>query len=139
MRVMLDTNVLVSAALVAKGASAQVVSLWRDGELEVIVTESLIEEVGEVLRRPHIQRRYRVQEPDIHAIQHVLSRHGLMVPGALAVEEIEDDPDDDAILAAAIEGEANFIVTGDQHLLRLREFRGIPILTPEQFRSVLQG
>ena len=138
MRVMLDTNVLVSVALVAKGASAYLVELWRDGELEIIVTEALIEEVVEVLRRPHIRRRYQVREPDIQAVQHAMRRHGLMVPGVLEVEAVEDDPDDNTILAAAIEGEARYVVTGDQHLLRLGQFQGIPILPPEQLRSLLQ-
>jgi len=59
-----------------------------------------------------------------------------VVPGVLHVEAVQDDPDDDAILAAAVEGEATYVVAGDQHLLRLGPFQGIPIISPEQFRRL---
>jgi predicted nucleic acid-binding protein len=57
----------------------------------------------------------------------------LLVEPKVIERVISDDPKDDAILACAVEGRANYIVSGDEHLLKLREHRGIKILTPREF------
>ena len=65
---------------------------------------------------------------------HVLS---LITPGATEVDAITDDPEDEMFLAAAIEGTAYYIVSGDSHLLGLGSYRNIPIIRPADFHSLL--
>jgi len=62
-----------------------------------------------------------------------------MVPGRLEIAAVARDPDDDAILACAKEGKANYIVTGDKDLLDLDVFEGIPIVSARKFLSILRG
>ncbi len=60
-----------------------------------------------------------------------------MTSGQLSVQVIADDPDDNAVLACAIEGHAAYVVTGDGHLMSLGAYEGIPIVTPAQFLRAL--
>lgn len=66
-----------------------------------------------------------------------LHRHSQVTPGRLQVRVIAEDPDDNAVLACAKEGDAAYIVTGDGHLLSLGAYEGIPIVTPVQFLRAL--
>jgi predicted nucleic acid-binding protein len=62
-----------------------------------------------------------------------------MVQVKSKVKAVKEDPDDDIIVSAACDAHADYIVSGDQHLLSLREFRGIKIVTVNQMLSILDG
>jgi len=61
----------------------------------------------------------------------------VLTPGELAVEAVADDPADDLVLACALEGNADFIISGDKHLLNLRNYQGIQMVTPAEFLESL--
>ncbi|MGD0972344.1 MAG: PIN domain-containing protein [Desulfobaccales bacterium] len=61
----------------------------------------------------------------------------VLTPGELAVEAVADDPADDLVLACALEGNADFIISGDKHLLNLRNYQGIKMVTPAEFLESL--
>jgi putative PIN family toxin of toxin-antitoxin system len=111
----------------------------RRGDLEPIVSWELARELSDVLRRPEI-RRYGVTEPDVEAVLAVL---GPLLPDIDIAVEIRD-PDDAAVVAAAVAGAADAIVTGDRDLLDDDDLRvwlaalGIEVLTPAEALDRLQ-
>lgn len=139
MRVVLDTNVLVSAAIMPGGKSDQIL---RQASLkfELLTSEYILSELIRVLRRTHIQRKYRDRVTPknqeeyfaaLWAIAQLVETHTKL--------EVVADPKDDAVLACALDGQADYLVTGDPHLLALQKFRDIQIVTPAQFLKVLAG
>ena len=137
MKALVNSNPLVSALLKPHGPSSQKFQLWRAGAFELAISPEMLVELADVLRRPHIQRKYQVSEERIESYLKVLRDFAEIAPGTLTLEVIRDDPDDNHILAAAVETQAEHIVSGDKHLLDLREFRGIQIHTPREFLSIL--
>lgn len=122
MRVVLDTNILISAFVFPGGPPERVYRAALEGRVELVTSPPLLLEFGRVLSSKF------GWEPSIgeQAVAHVV-RVGTVVRPTEAIDEIVDDPDDDRVLEAALEGEAGVIVTGDRHLLRLRTWRGITI------------
>ena len=137
-RAVLDANVLVSAFLAAHGPPGQVLDAWRERRLTVAISEAILAEVGRVLRYPKIQKRHGWSERRTRLFLRRLRRLSLLTPDRLRVRAIADDPDDNAYLACALEAGAAYVVTGDEHLLRLKEYQGIRILSPRDFLEVLR-
>jgi uncharacterized protein len=90
------------------------------------------------LRYPKIARRHRWSEEQLQAFLDSLAHIAILTPGTLTLVVITEDPRDDRYLECAVEGEAAYIVSGDQLLVRLGTYQGIPILTPRAFLEVLQ-
>ena len=134
LRVVLDTNVFVSSLLSKGGATAQVLDAWQERRFLLVISPAIIAEIQRVLRYPHIQRKYAVNEEDILALTELLQQEALVVPGASHVTGvIPEDADDEVILACAVDGMADCIVSGDHHLLDLGQFGNIPIWTVQGF------
>jgi hypothetical protein len=94
-------------------------------------------EISDVLRRPQIQKRHGWGDTQIDDFLSILREVAIVTPSVLRVTAVADDPDDDMYLACAIEGEADYVVSGDQHLRQLGSYRGIPIISPAQFLGML--
>jgi putative PIN family toxin of toxin-antitoxin system len=136
-RAVLDANVLVSAILSPKGIPAKVLTAWQAEQFHLVLSEAVLDEIDRVLRYPRIARRHRWSEEQLQGFLEDLAHLAIMTPGAAYLKVIAEDPPDDRYLECAIEGEAEYIVSGDQHLLALGEYRGIRILTPRAFLDVL--
>jgi putative PIN family toxin of toxin-antitoxin system len=137
-RVVLDKNVLVSSILSPGAAPGRIVRAWKAGAFELCLSQPLFEEAAEVLVRPHIQKLSKVGAEQVEELLGLLPRVSFFVEGPLPVEPvIADDPDDDLVLATAVAAGADVIVSGDRHLLDVREHRGIPIVTPRSFLGLL--
>jgi putative PIN family toxin of toxin-antitoxin system len=133
-RAVVDVNVLISAALSARGPSAAILRSNRDGAFELVVSELLIAELTRALAYPKLRKRIPAEKAA--ALVSWVRDHGTLAadpPGPAPVSS--PDPDDDYVLALAMNRRA-FLVTGDQHLLGLRE--NLPILTPAEFVSSLR-
>ena len=131
MRVVLDTNVIVSA-LSHGGKPLKILTIVRKGEIQLVISPFLFDEVMRVLQEkfswsPDRAERLRVRLRRISQV--VMPTHRLRV--------LEDDSDN-RILECALEGRAHVIVTGDKDLIRLGVYRDIPILTPAQFLELLK-
>lgn len=131
MRVVVDTNVLISALLKADGSPAKIVSLWRSGELELVVSEEVVSEVSRVLGYQRIRTRVSAEEAE--RFLDLLRTAALAVTAYENVTVVKDDPDDDKFLAVAIVSGAEYIISGDTHLLSIGNYQGIEILTPAGF------
>jgi hypothetical protein len=138
MRAVLDANVFVSALLSPRGIPARILTAWRAEWFDLVISEAILEEISRILRYPKIAARHQWTEARLHTFLEDLVHLAISTPGDLALSVIADDPSDDRYLECAIEGEASFIVSGDQHLLRLREYQDILILTPRAFLEALR-
>ncbi len=99
----------------------------------------LVEELVHVLSYPRITERLRLDEAELAAILAALLSEAEVTPGRLHLPGVTRDPKDDAVAACAEEGEAEYIVSGDQYLLVLGEYEGIQVITPRQFVEILRG
>lgn len=138
MKVVLDANLFVSAAIASQGKPAQVLDAWRASRFSLVIREDILGEIREVLFRPHIQKRHQWAQEQIESFLSGLRELATVTPGELEVSAVTDDPDDNMYLACALEGEADYIVSGDQHLLKLGAFEGTQIVTPAQFLEILE-
>ncbi len=138
LRAVLDTNVFVSALLSRRGPAAQIFNAWRQRKFLLIISPFLLQEIERVLRYPKIQQKYGISDQEIQILLELLRRDAIVVSGNLVVQNvIPDDPEDEHVLACALEGRADCIVSGDAHLLRLKTFQGIPILPLKAFLEKL--
>lgn len=135
MRVVLDTNQHISAIIRPNGQPSQIVQLWRIGLIELAISPFILAEFEEVVHRPRIQQKYNLSDADIVEYLEVLRTFAILVPGTITVNAVPDDPDDDIIIACAIEAEADVIISGDQHLLSLGSYQEIPIVRAVDFLS----
>jgi len=138
MQVVLDTNVLVSSALATRGASAQLVRLWREREaFTLLVSPAILAEYRRVLAYPDVQRRHGLTAEQIDELIGRLSETAVLVEPADEERVVAADPSDDKFIACAVAGHADAIVSGDPHLRDIKMYRGIPILTPAAFLLLL--
>ena len=138
-RAVLDANVLVSALVSPSGVPAQVLKAWRDEQFHLVTSQAILSEIDRVLRYPKIRKRHGMSDTAIEEWIDDLAHLAILVPGKIAVTMITEDPADDRYLECALEGEAESIVSGDQHLLKLKRYQHIVILTPRAFLQALKG
>ena len=128
MRIVLDTNVLISGIFFA-GPPYQILEAWRDGTLQILVSPAILEEYRRVMNELVSQFEAINLDPFLD----LLTLRSEIVLAPLMPRVIKEDPSDDKFLECAVAGKAACIVSGDKHLLKLSEFRGIRILTPRHF------
>ena len=134
LRVVLDTNLFVSSLLVKAGMPAQAINAWRERQFLLVISPALLAEIVHTLSYERIRRKYNVTDDDVKQLTTLLESDALVVPGnAPILGIIPDDPDDEKVLACALDGQADLIASGDQHLLALGTFQGIPIVTVREF------
>ena len=109
--------------------------LWRIGLIELAISPFILEEFEAVVHRPRIQQKHNLSDADIAEYLEVLRTFAVLVPGTIIVNAVPDDPDDDIIIGCAIDSEADVIISGDQHLLSLTSYQGIPIIKAVDFLS----
>ncbi|HWL94170.1 MAG TPA: putative toxin-antitoxin system toxin component, PIN family [Phycisphaerae bacterium] len=128
MRLVLDTNILVSA-LLWKGPPHALLQYGRVGRATLFTSADLLAELDEVLARPKMSKRLRLARVRGIDLVHGIAAICTMVEPASIPLAVIDDPDDDSVLACAVATNAEIIVSGDDHLLQLREYEGIPVST----------
>ena len=139
LRVVLDANQFVSSVLVRQGLPAQVLDAWRRREFLLITSPFIIAEIRSTLSYPRIRRKYPLTDDDVERLVTLLEQDALVVPDELDVTgAIPADSTDDMVLACAVEGQADLIVSGDHHLLSVGQYQGIPIVTAREFLERLQ-
>lgn len=105
----------------------------RDEAVQLILAKPQLIEIGKVLHRPKIQKYLRWDDAAISSYIHNLSTFADVVPGRLSVE-VTEDPTDNMLFAAAIEGGAQYIISGNhEHVLKIGVYRGIQTITPKEF------
>jgi putative PIN family toxin of toxin-antitoxin system len=139
LRVVIDTNIFVSALLSKKGAPAHVIDAWRARKFLVITSDAAILEIERVLKELASIGKYTVSNENIESIINLLQKDALLVSGRTEAKgAIPEDPDDENFLSIALEGEAKIIISGDKHLLGLATYRNISIQTAREFINSLK-
>jgi uncharacterized protein len=136
--IVIDTNVLVSGMLTPGRAPAQVLELVLAGKIKLVLAPQIIQEIQRVLEYPGIIKLMKKRQLEAAELEKALwriLRVAHITAGAVTVQGVATDPADDMFLACALEGEAQFIVAGDQHLTDLKNYQGISILSPAAFIS----
>lgn len=129
MRVVLDTNVLVSALLFT-GTSSELVPLWQRNAITVLLSRGILEEYLRVLSYP----KFQLSEAEIKAlIEEELLPYVEVVNPRRRLRVVERDPSDNKFLECAVSGKAQVIISGDKDLLSLGRYRQIHIQSPAQF------
>lgn len=137
-----DTNVWVSALLNPTGLPARLVEAWVAGRVTVVTSLPLLEELSDVLSRPRIRRKYRVQDREIADLLRMLAARTLLAPVTGHIEVCRD-PDDDLVLETAIVGGAGYLVTRDDDLKqdpavsRFMRRHGIRVMSVSRFLAVI--
>jgi putative PIN family toxin of toxin-antitoxin system len=136
MRAVVDTNILVRAVIRPQGTVGPVLLRLRQGEYTLLYARSLLEELIDVLNRPRIRDKYRLTGGDIQTVLGLILLRGEEVTPLERITACRD-PKDDKFLEVAVAGQADAIVSGDQDLLVLHPYAGIPIVTPRAFLRML--
>lgn len=132
--VVFDANIYISAIIRSDGIPAKLISLWRQNAFEVLATESIFAEVRNVAMRPRVRRLHKLKPEAIKEVANRFCLGAKILPGNLELNVVKSDPNDNHVLACAVEGKADYLVTGDKaHLLLLKEYKGIKIVTPAEF------
>lgn len=135
LRVILDANVYISAFVKPSGKAAVLLKRGLTGAFQIFLSEAIFQEIVRVLRYPRIKKRLPLSRHQLKTILMRVVESASWVSGDVKVVQCED-PDDDKYLAAAQECQAHFLVSGDQHLLKLKSFGGTKIVTINQFQDL---
>lgn len=135
MKVVLDTNVLVSGLLYPESVPGKIVTAWREAQFDVVSSLSQLEEIGRVLGYPKIRKVLKWSPETIERfLEQLLLRVELAELGEFVDEQLRD-ASDAPILASLVVSKADFLVTGDGDLLALRE--RFSIVTPAELAAKL--
>lgn len=133
MRVVLDTNIFISAIL--GGRLGIIIDEWRAGKFKLIITDEIAREYLDVINRP----KFKIPQIEILTVTEYLLHNAEFVTPLEEILVIVADATDNKFLEAAVAGNVNFIVSGDNHVLELGSFRGIPIILAKEFIDLLNA
>ena len=128
MRAILDTNVFVSGIFWEGNFCSQIIDKWRNKEFELVSSIEILDELVKTLKD------FKIQMPDamIEEWRNLIIENSIIVEPTTKLDVIKEDPDDNKFLEAGVTGKANFIISQDNHLLKLKEYQGIKIVSPEE-------
>lgn len=137
MRVVADTNILISG-LLWHGAPRQLIDAAQAGVIQLVTSQVLLDELARVARMAKFERRLATLETTVAELLAAYAEKATCIVPATIPPTILRDPDDDAVLAAALGGQAELIVSGDRDLLELGQFRNIPIVSVNAALNVIR-
>ena len=138
LRAVLDANIYASALVRPDGPPGRILRrLLADRAFEVVLSGSILVELRRCLDYPKLRKFIPLADDEIDRWILALELIADTVTPRREVRAVLDDPDDDHLLAAALEGRAAFLVTGDRHVLALGEHEGVRIVTPAEFLKIL--
>ena len=132
MKVVFDTNVIVSG-LLWQGLPHKLLKLVKQGKIQFCITPSLLKELSKVLNDPKFSPRIVRLKTSVEELITGLLELLTIFPDEKIDPVVKNDPDDDKVLSCASTSGAEYIITGDPHLLKLKSWSNILILSPRQF------
>ncbi|NQU18449.1 MAG: putative toxin-antitoxin system toxin component, PIN family [Candidatus Saganbacteria bacterium] len=130
LKVVIDTNIFV-AGLTWGGLPGEIVDSWLAGKIKLVISPQIIEEIVRTLKK------LKVPDPKVSELQNQLLSKTILVDPQIKINLVEKDSSDNKFLECAVEGRTDFIKTGDNHLLSIKEIRGIKILKARRFLDQL--
>jgi putative PIN family toxin of toxin-antitoxin system len=138
MRAVVDTNILVRAMLNPQGSVGPVVDFLREGRYVFLYSTATLNEAIDVLSRPRMVHRYGITADEVNALCALVIRRGELVQSQRAISACRD-PKDNKFLEVAVAGGADVLVTGDNDLIALDPFEGVPMIQPAEFLRLLRA
>lgn len=139
-KIVIDTNVFISGVLTPGRAPAQLLELVLSGTVKLVISPQIIQEIQRVIEYPGIiklMKKRKLEAKELEKTIFRIMRVAQITSGAVMVQGVAADPSDDIFLACALEGQAEFIVSGDHHLTDLKNYQGIRIIPPAAFIGVM--
>ena len=134
-RITVDTNVLVSATF-WYGASYRIIELVEKGKVELVLSEAIIQEFSAVLEYEEIKKKIvNKRLLMLRAVEKLVLMSKIVVP-AIKIAVVKEDPDDDKVLECAVAGNVDYLVSKDNHLLKIIKYGKIKIVSPEEFLNL---
>ncbi|MCY4436578.1 MAG: putative toxin-antitoxin system toxin component, PIN family [Chloroflexi bacterium] len=133
----LDTNVLASGALDTRSAVAQVIEAWFRAEFVAVLSPYILGELDSALMKPYFARRLRAES--IARYIALVRQFAREVPVTDSFPKVASHPEDDRVLATAVNGMVDYLVTGDKGLQVLGKCQEVTVLSPREFLRVLIG
>ena len=138
-RAVLDANIFVSALIRPEGPPGQIFAELLEREaFRLILSIGIVDEVRRTLADPRVKRYVRLTSREIEAWLASLQSVAELVEGRRSVSVVASDPDDDKYFVAAVEGDADVVVSGDKHVPEVQQFGRIRVLTPRAFLDKLR-
>lgn len=138
MRIVLDANVWLSG-LFWGGEARKIILLAEQKKFILLTSKEIISEITNVLQKEAKFTRFlKDREKNIEDVARTTLFISELIEVKSKIDFIKDDPSDNKILEAALDGRAKYIVSYDNHLLRLREFQGIKIIIPQEFLKIIE-
>ena len=134
MTVVLDTNVLISSIMFG-GKSRVILGMAIAGKLKLALSQDILKELAEVL----VDKKFRMQLSFVRQTIHELSEISELVIVKDKINIIKNDQDDNRILECAVSAKAEYIISGDNHLLSLGHFKKIRIISPSNFLNLIDS
>ena len=131
MKVVLDTNIFISG-IFWKGSSNRIITHWKEGKFTLITSLEAVSEIIKVLK----DFKIKLSEDIIKEWIDLIVRNSIIVEPKEKIAIVKDDPKDNIFIETAVAGNVDYIISQDNHLLKLKEFRGIKIITPEEFNKI---
>ena len=126
-RIVIDTNIYISAIFWG-GKPRSVVDLGRNGQVSIFTSLQIEKEINKKLKT-----KFGLSDEEVAQILFDFSTFTLPIKVSQKITVIDDDPDDDKFIECAVASRAGFIVSGDKHLLNLKEYKGIKIMKAADF------
>jgi putative PIN family toxin of toxin-antitoxin system len=130
-RATLDVNVLVSGFPAERGTPAELIERWSNLEYELVLSEHILDGIARAWQKPYYRRRIGAEQ--IQETLRVLRTESTIVEPVRTVRDIAKDEEDDLVIATAVAGGADYLVTGDRYLQSLGRYQAVTILSPRQF------
>ena len=136
MKIVIDANLFASALIKPNSNPGEILDLIKQNQVELILSPAIIREIKRILLYPKLQKYHRKTAQEIDAYFEDILMFAWIVEGKEDIDIIKDDPTDNKYLACAYEGEADYIVSGDHHLLGIKTYKGIEILKVKSFLNI---
>jgi len=136
-KVVVDTNIFISAVIKERSNPGRVLNLVKEQKIKLILSSDILAEIGTVLFYPKLKKIHQLEAKAIKAYLKRIESISQIVTPAKRLEVIKEDSSDNIYLECAIEGRADFIISGDHHLTDLEFYKGIQIVNPATFLKIL--
>lgn len=137
-RAVVDTNILIRALIKPRSTVGPVLTRLAEGEYVIVYSELILDELIAKLALPRIRAKYAIDDQTIETTVALLALRGELVHPTRSVKVCRD-PKDDMLIEAALAGNAEYLVTGDEDLLVLKKYETVRMVTPRTFLAALQN
>lgn len=132
----MDTNTLISGTFWIV-APTKIIQLVEERKIELITSKEILEEYNKVMNYEEIKEKVKNHHERSQAVQK-LAQISTLVDPKKKIDIIKEDPDDNKFIEAAVEGKAQFIISYNKHLLKIKEYQEIKIILPEEFLRIIK-